>query len=244
MKFLYAYKTADNVRHEGAIRASSKESAYATLKANGIKPIRVDEAPGFFNKLFGKGKRWIAIVFLAIVAVVSILYAHRTKVEAAGVNFEDRAQLYGDPAVIGAASERGWCATFPDIGDAWLARHAIPGAKCDCESRSPEMPAIADALMSGRKRDVEIGIGDLEEVAKMKRMVNGLKRELCAYVEAGGFIRKYMHRLDIRQRAEAGILESVRRDLQRTDDQEVWKRKNAELRAMGLPMVAAEPSEL
>ena len=107
MKFLYAYKSADNVRHEGAIRASSRDAAFAALKAGGIKPIRVDEAPGFFNKLFGKGKRWIAIAFLTIVAVASLHYAHRTKVETAPSNFEDRAQLYGDPEVISAASERG-----------------------------------------------------------------------------------------------------------------------------------------
>ena len=239
MKFTYAYKSSDNVRHEGTVRARSRDEAYSALKSRGIKPIRVDEAPGFLNKLFGKGKRWIAIVLLSAVAASAVMWGIDQSA-AANPDCEDRAQLYGDPAVIKAASENGWQATFKDIGDAWLARHAIPGVICDCEQRSGEMSAIADALMRRRKTDVDILANDLSEVVKMKRMVNGLKRELDEYISDGGFVKTYMKRLDIRQKAEASILDRVRRELQRTDDQEVWKRKNAELRAMGLPMVAYE----
>ena len=66
MKFLSEYRTPDNVKHSGTICAADKEAAYAALKRQGIKPCRFAEAPGVFNKLFGKGKRWIAIGVLGV----------------------------------------------------------------------------------------------------------------------------------------------------------------------------------
>ena len=61
MKFIYQYRTPDNVQHEGTICAATKDAAYDQLRARGVRPGRMVEAPGLFNKLFGKGKRWIAI---------------------------------------------------------------------------------------------------------------------------------------------------------------------------------------
>ena len=64
MKFIYEYRTSDNVRRSGVIDASDRESAFIALKNQGVRPASMKEAPGIFNKLFGKGKRWIAIVIL------------------------------------------------------------------------------------------------------------------------------------------------------------------------------------
>ena len=74
MKFNYEYRTSDNVRHTGVIAASDREAAFAALKAQGIRPGCLAEAPGFFNKLFGKGKRWLAIGVLGAALVGSIVY--------------------------------------------------------------------------------------------------------------------------------------------------------------------------
>ncbi len=41
MKFTYAYKTSDGKRHEAAIEAVSREEVFATLRARGIKAIKV-----------------------------------------------------------------------------------------------------------------------------------------------------------------------------------------------------------
>ena len=38
MKFLYEYRTSDNVHHDGTINAPDREAAYAALKAQGIRP--------------------------------------------------------------------------------------------------------------------------------------------------------------------------------------------------------------
>ena len=83
MKFLYEYRTSDNAKHSGTICAGSRDAAYAAIKALGVRPSRVVEAPGFFNKLFGKGKRWIAISLLAAVAVVLVCQLHKAEVAVA-----------------------------------------------------------------------------------------------------------------------------------------------------------------
>lgn len=55
------------------MRAANRDEAFAALKSRGIRPIRVIDSPGFFNKLLGKGKRWTAIVVLALSLLVAIL---------------------------------------------------------------------------------------------------------------------------------------------------------------------------
>lgn len=69
MKFVYEYRTSDNVRHEATVSAVSRDAAFALLKERGIRPSRIEEAPGFFNILFGKGKRWLVIVILFAILV-------------------------------------------------------------------------------------------------------------------------------------------------------------------------------
>ena len=73
MKFNYEYRTSDNKLHNGVVRAANRDDAFAVLKSRGIRPIRVIDSPGFFNKLLGKGKRWTAIVLLALSLLAAIL---------------------------------------------------------------------------------------------------------------------------------------------------------------------------
>lgn len=223
------------------INAASKDAAYTVLKSRGIKPGRVEEAPGFFNKLFGKGKRWIAIGILSVIAIGAIIafvrMSHAVRaVEQASMQAsvcEERSQLFGDPVVIRECEDASWTNVFTAAFDIYLAQYAIPGRMVG-QSVIAVLPSPDEAT-----RFVEIGDKDLVEVARMKRMVNGMKMELSEYLADGGTLASYMNRLNIRQRAERGIFESVQRQIQRSKDHAVWKEKNAELRAMGLPMVEA-----
>lgn len=241
MKFTYQYRTSDNKSHTGVIKAATKEAAYAALKSRGIKPGRVEEAPGFFNKLFGKGRRWLAIGVLSAVATGAVIAFVRTSheikvVEQASLQAslcEERAQLFGDPVVIRECEEASWTNVFTEVFDVYLAQYAIPGRKVEPIVVAPlPSPEVATRL-------VEIGEKDLVEVAQMKRMVNGMKQELSEYLTDGGSLVSYMNRLNIRQRAERGVFETAQRQIQKAKDHAVWKEKNAELRAMGLPMVEA-----
>ena len=103
MKFNYEYRTSDNKLHGGVVSAASREDAFSMLKARGINPARVTEAPGFFNKLFGKGKRWIAICVLAaaLVAALVALVIRRSSTETLQ-NYDEL-----DPSVIKRFEELG-----------------------------------------------------------------------------------------------------------------------------------------
>ena len=236
MKFLYQYRTPDNKPHRGVICAPTKEAAYAAIKAQGIKPGRVEEAPGFFNKLFGKGKRWIAIGVLCTLCLVlcAVVYTQGARHEAQSTNHTppdilDRAQLYGDPVVIAECEAAGWTNVFAAALDRYLVHYAIPGRAVPPPADVPQSPFDLSP--------VAVSDGDLAEVAQMKRMVNGMKRELAEYLSDGGSFDGYRKRLDIRQRAERNFYEICRARILSTKSHEEWKVRNAQLRAKGLPMV-------
>ena len=242
MKFVYEYRTRDNVPHRGTIAASAKEAAYDTLKARGIKPGKLWEAPGFFNKLFGKGKRWIAIVFLlfALVSSVVVVLSLKKQIDSTAKELEDislyeeRGQIYGAPAVIADMEANDYYLVFgADDVARFLAQYAIPAQ--ETKGHAVIMPK------SVSRQDLNVTIAvkedDLDEVKHLKRMVNRMKREMGRYLDAGGSVNGYLKRLDMRQEAEQRILTRVKGELQRETNAEVWREKNAQLRAMGLPMV-------
>lgn len=77
MRFNYEYRTSANELKNGSICASTRERVFVELRTRGIRPCRVVEAPGFFNKLFGKGKRWLAIGVLAGALLLVLLLVYR-----------------------------------------------------------------------------------------------------------------------------------------------------------------------
>ena len=108
MKFTYQYKTSDGVRHSGEYVARSRAAVYDELRAKGVKAFGVEPAPGFVNRIVGMfGLRLIAVLFLAIVAIVTTIAYFQEKSEAPVV--EDsvilapmRRQIIGDTAIIEA----------------------------------------------------------------------------------------------------------------------------------------------
>ena len=138
MKFLYEYRTKDNAVHSGVVCAATRDDAYSALKAQGVKPSRLTEAPGFFNHLFGKGKRWIAIGVLCALCIAVLAAkvgadrrAARTLHDAQStLHFLDsptRRQVIGDAAIIEEGVRTGWAEVFSEPGDRFLASFAIPG---------------------------------------------------------------------------------------------------------------------
>lgn len=240
MKFVYEYRTSDNVPHRGMIAASTKEAAYDTLKAQGIKPGKVWEAPGLFNLLFGKGKRWIAIVVLlvALAGAYVIVLGLKNKVASAEKELEDitlyeeRGQIYGAAPVLAEMQDNDYASVFDNDLDRLLAVYAIPGRLVE---RKVVMPTSVRGAEVGAP--MEIPNTDLDEVKKLKRMVNRMRKELAQYLADGGTVATYVKRLELRQKMEARLYERVKRQLKGEDDPSVWKEKNSQLRAVGLPMV-------
>lgn len=243
MKFLYEYRTRDNVHHDGEINAASRDAAFAALRSQGIKPGRLVEAPGFFNKLFGKGKRWIAIGALAALSVgLGALVVVKSKRQVSTTIFETstRHQVIGDTAIIEKGLTTGWADVFPDEGDRYLASFAVPGVPA-AKRTAPEK-----AILAAVARKVLIEPGDSIEVRQIKVMLEGVKDELREFLAAGGSVRRFVYHLQKRQeeeityfsRAKAEVDAAVRAGASRDSVIAVWEKCNSRLRHMGIRLVA------
>lgn len=235
MKFDYEYRTSDNVRHTGKIAAASRDAAFASLKAQGIRPGRLVESPGFFNKLFGKGKRWLAIGVLATVAVVG-WYLAVSQRDGSDCSPTPRRQIYGDAAILAEMVRTDYRKVFEDPVDRFLARYAQPGREV-LRSTGRRLSEIAAALPESVQREVVYVQDDPREVRELKRIVAWIKMEARNYLDGDGRPMEYLLRLDERQRREASIVNYAREQLANETNLAVWEKKNAELRKIGLPTV-------
>ena len=251
MKFIYQYRTPNNKQHKAFITAPTKEAAYAILKAQGIKPGRVDEAPGFFNKLFGKGKRWLAIAILAIIASVSTYFAitlSDTSRIASADQFDApvRRQLIGDAAVIEKGIRTGWADVFELEGDRFLASYAIPGFKPGVTSTTIEeldraLGARESAFIPAPSESVRRTI----EFRQIIAIVSGMKREINALRKSGWTLKEVGAALVKRQEREISFYRLAEQEVSArkkhgTPHAELlalWEEKNNELRNLGIKLV-------
>ena len=223
MRFVYEYRTSDNVRHEGTIKAPSREVAYAALKAQGIRPGSVTDAPGFFNALFGKGKRWIAIGVLATIAVSLIVARVRNPPQPRP---DPRAATPAPRHFVAIDESLDVGAVFADSGEQFLAYYALPGVRFD-------VPAAPEGLSDCLKHTILVEPEDSEAVVELKRIVTGMKDDMRAYLSSDfGNVAAYVLRLEERQAMEEeyrdGVMRRLRAGLVSLEE------ANAILRAMGL----------
>lgn len=235
---------SDNTVHRGEIAAEDRESAFQALKAKGIKPGKLDEAPGLFNKLFGKGKRWIAIAVLVLVAiglawVLKDTVGRVQKIEET-IEASARRQVWGDAAVIEKGVRTGWADVFPEEGERFLASFAIPGVKAGV--RNANVEEVEKAL--GRKLKVEKSDG--VESRQIKLMVEGMKSEARRFIAAGGSLQRYGERLVERQESEIAIYNKAKAELEALaasgvngpELEALWEERNEDLRIMGIRLVS------
>ena len=133
MKYTYAYKTSDGVRHEDSMNAASREEVFAELRKKGIKAIKVVAADGSKanGEVRGVRKRIVAvIVTIAALCVGIVSYFGGTRTAAVqGTNstISPRHQIYGDPAIMEALERGDFSAALSREGDRLLAVFAQPG---------------------------------------------------------------------------------------------------------------------
>ena len=88
--YSYSYQDAKGLRHEGEIKATSKDDAYAELRKQGIRPIKVTEriAPIIRRGFKGLRKRDVMCLVLGVLCLVGValyLFAESTKHSAQSV---------------------------------------------------------------------------------------------------------------------------------------------------------------
>ena len=138
MKYTYAYKTPDGVRHEAAMNASSREEVFSALRAKGIKAIKVVAADGSKanGEVRGLRKRAVAALVALAAAVAGVVAyiggertgaAERANPAKPSPNASPRHQIYGDPAVMEAFERGDFGDALPRDGDRLLGVFAQPG---------------------------------------------------------------------------------------------------------------------
>ena len=263
MKYTYAYKTSDGIRHEDTMSASSREEVFAELRKRGIKAIKVVAADGSKanGEVRGVRRRVVAaIVVIVAVAVGAIAYlgGSRSKTDSISNTTPNenskaiavietpsqdnaRRQVIGDVAIIEKGIRNGWSEVFELEGDRFLASFAIPGVKAG--QRNTSKKEFAAAL----ENKCEIKPNDSIEVKQIKAMVEGMKEEARRYIAAGGSIISYGKRLTERQDAEIAIYERIKTDLEKahssmSEDEYMiyWEKRNDELRNLGIKTIGLE----
>ncbi len=258
MKYTYAYKTPDGVRHEDSMNASSREEVFEALRQRGIKAIKVVAADG--SKANGeiRGIRTRVVIGLVLLAAVAVgVFAYRlgekkapesapapvvSPAPAAFQTSQTRRQVIGDMAVIEKGVRTGWADVFEREGDRFLASFAVPGVAAGQRNTSEE--EIRRALAA----KVEVKPDDSLEAQQIKAMVEGMKQEARRYIAAGGSIVGYGQRLVERQEAESAIytrarteIEASRKKLSEEAFEDYLEKRNDELRNLGIrPIVVGE----
>ena len=237
MRFGYAYKTADGLRHESEFEAKTKEDVFAALRRQGIRPIKVWE----IHSRFYVSRRTRLVVLFASLAAASVFYALHVRREmkeaegGTGRATAPRHQLYGDPATLEEIERDGFASVFPNLGDRILAAYAIPGRPVPAEVCGIPRQDAQKAVAASMGDDVTFSADDPPEAVELKKIVQGMKDELRWYVGDGvGTVGSYLSRLNERQDEEIRIYERTRKELEDCTDMTVREERNAALRAMGL----------
>ena len=252
MKYTYAYKTPDGMRHEASIEAPSRDAAFAALREQGIRPIKVVAADGSKanGAPVGVRRRVVAVsILVAVLAAVGATTAFLRIVRPASEieSFQaDQTRRYpiGDAAIIEKGILTGWSDVFEHEGDRFLASFAVPGVKAG--QRNTTVEEIESAL--GRK--IEPTPDDGIEERQIKAMVAGMKQEARAYIAAGGSVVNYGRRLTERQDAEIAAYERTKADLERAKETmsgntliNYWESQNDKLRNLGIRPLTLESLE-
>ena len=252
MRFAYEYKTKENERRNGEVSAASRDAAYAELKRQGIRPSKVVLAPGLVNRISSLGKRGLAIAVLAVLCVMLAIVVGRVVLNApqpspveASLDSTVRRQMIGDTAIIEQGIRTGWADVFTLEGDRFLASFAIPGTPPAVRSTTEEK--LREALDNEPSKHPNLpNIQTSLEARQIRAMVSGMKRELRQFLADGGTIAEYGQRLVQRQEEELGYYNRAKAEIEnakksgKTEAQivELWEKRNASLRAMGIKLVS------
>ena len=245
MRFSYAYKTSDGTRHEASMDAASREAVFETLRARGIRPIKVVAADGSKANGEVRGVRKRTVVILALLAAAAagiVAYVGGTR-SIAEISSTPRHQIYGDPLIMEGFDRGDFGGILPREGDRILAWFAQPG-RIMCPKGEYSRSLSGERLASFERyakdeleADKDLPVNDTEprEERELKQIVNGMREEMREYLANGnGTPRSFWRRLTERTVTEMQIYERTRRELENETSDEVREQKNDALRRLGI----------
>lgn len=249
VKYTYAYKTSDGMRHEAAMEAASREDVFALLRAKGIKAIKVVAADGSKanGEIRGVRKRVVALIAVCAAVLVGVVafFLGESRGPAAeptsGSLAAPRHQIYGDPVIVTVFERGNFELAFTNKADQMLAWFAQPGKLMCPRGIDPRKLAAEFAAIVDPRATHSLNEDDSREVRELKQIVNGMYEELNEYLANGnGTLRSYWRRLLQRTQQEVQIYERIRRELENEKSEAVWEEKNEALRRLGLLTIPSQ----
>lgn len=254
MRYCYAYKSSDGIRHESEIEASSRDEAFERLRLDGIRPIKVVAADGSKENgevlVMGIPRR---VFFVAMIAVAT----------AAAVATWLAGALMGAPPRQIAQPQSGALRRvavplprqeingnrrrleivpanlFDSALEAYLSRFAEPGR----EVAETNRPTVAtSALMAILDTPIHFSSDEYSEFIDLKRITAGIKREMADFIRGGNTPDEYFKALEERQRVEVShrakagkrLKEMVLTGAEPAQAYDFWLKANARLQSMGI----------
>lgn len=245
------------------MNASSREEVFETLRAQGIKAIKVVAADGSKanGEIRGVRKRVVAasIVVAALAAGLAVYLAGRVAPRpppespptpatvtpsAPPVAYRNakplaRQTINGDRQRIEAAA-----ASLSNAAERLMAAFAEPGRPA-ASILAATRPADTEFEASLRE-PIRIASTDFTETVDLKRIVAKIKSDLRAYLADGGDIDGYLEELAKRQKLEVAYREKAEKHLARlcapapgkkankSEAYDYWLKANAQLQSMGI----------
>lgn len=232
------------------MNATSREEVFETLRAKGIKAIKVVAADGSKANGEVRGVRKRAVVGLVVLVAIGagvLAYIGGERTGAATVvdpaASSPRHQIYGDPVVMEGLERGDFKAILPREGDRMLAVFAQPGRLMCAKSTNirylaPTQDKVFAAYANtelAKERDIDVLADDSREIRELKQIVNGIRGEMREYlINGNGSSRSFWRRLNERTEEEIRIYERTRCELEKESSHEVWEEKNNALRRLGL----------
>ena len=257
MRYIYAYKSSDGVRHEAEIEAESREYVFAELRKRGIRAIKVVASDGSKanGEIRGARKRIVMFfIFIAVAFAVGTTYiitirshdsiGHENHKELIIARALPRQTIPGDRRRINEAAQK----LFESKAEQFLARFVEPGRSVSAQKS--EWPTKIDFDQS-LKSTITFSEDEFSEYIAMKRMVVWLKREMSAYLRGGGtetgyiedLIKRQNMEIEYRDKANTKLEEMLQQSNHLKDAYTFWLKANAQLQAMGIYPIPL-PSQL
>jgi len=256
-RFFYTFKTSDGRRRVAEIESGSRDEAFAELRRQGIRPIKVVAEDGSRENGASRPAAsawWGFALAAAIAALVAGAWwiggggrdgtrpdGGETVVVASGPSAPiitgveatplPRQTVQGDRKRIEDAKRT----AFAGAAEAWLAQYAEPGRRAEGGGVVPNVAEFESAL----KEPVKVTGDDFTEVVDLKRMVEGMKQEMREFLEGGGTMEEYVAEVLQRQKEEASCRERAEAKLESLlanprDAYDYWLKANAQLKSMGI----------
>ena len=188
MKYKYAYKTSDGVRHEDVIDAPSRDKAFETLRSRGIRPIKVVATDGSKEngEIRGIRKR-VFIASLIFVAIIAGFAAHffTQKGEEIRLLLPTNELVNSIPRhfISQNVDLHSYESDFQFESERFLLNFCIPARQM--AEPVTNLQIIASDLHKSLKKPITKSAEDTPIAVELKGMIVGLKNEASLIIKSG-----------------------------------------------------------